>query len=167
MKSVWTGFWAWYERHYTLNVVFSLGLFLLQLVHLFWLATNVIAPRLLGISFFEFTGIWRYLIVAVDYTEVPALISVSLIYINELRKRWHWQSLMYLVFLNTQWLHLFWITDEFVIHAFLREAHGGTILPVWLAWIAIMIDYLEVPVIIDTFRKVGRALRKGERIVIE
>ncbi|MBI3255992.1 MAG: hypothetical protein HYZ63_03405, partial [Candidatus Andersenbacteria bacterium] len=74
---------------------------------------------------------------------------------------------VYLVFLNTQWLHLFWISDEFVIHTFLGEPHGGTILPTWLAWVAIMIDYLEVPVIIDTLRKVGRALKKGGRVVIE
>lgn len=167
MKKVWFAFWAWYERNYTLNLVFSLGLFLLQLVHLFWLATNVIATRLIGVPFFEFTGIWQYLIIAVDYTEIPALISVSLIYINELRKRFNWKSVMYLVFLNTQWLHLFWITDELVLHTFLGQAHGGTVLPAWLAWLAIMIDYLEVPVIIDTFRKVGRALKTGERIVIE
>ncbi|MBI3256135.1 MAG: hypothetical protein HYZ63_04155, partial [Candidatus Andersenbacteria bacterium] len=78
MKRAWGAFWAWYEHHYTLNLVFSLGLFLLQLVHLFWLATNVIGLRLFGQSFFEFTGIWEYIIIAVDYTEIPALISVSL-----------------------------------------------------------------------------------------
>ncbi len=167
MRRVWTGFWAWYERHYALNLTLSLGLFLLQLVHLFWLTTNVVLLRLFGQSFFEFTGIWHYLIIAVDYTEIPALISVSLIYINSLRKQFTWRSVMYLVFLNSQWLHLFWITDEFVIHTFLGEPHGGTILPVWLAWVAICIDYLELPVIVDTFAKVGKALRKGEKIVVE
>jgi hypothetical protein len=91
MRRVWVGFWAWYERHYALNLTLSLGLFLLQLVHLFWLTTNIVALRLLGQSFFEFTGIWQYIIIAVDYTEIPALLSVSLVYIHALRKRFEWR----------------------------------------------------------------------------
>jgi hypothetical protein len=166
MHKIWSGFWAWYEKHYAINITLSLGLFLLQLVHLVWLTMNVVVVRLLEHSFWEFTGIWEYIIVAVDYTEIPALISVSLIYIHALQKRFQWRSIIYLVFLNSQWLHLFWITDEFVIHTFLGEPHGGTILPAWLAWVAICIDYLELPVIADTFSKVGRALSQGKKIVL-
>ena len=164
MRRAWLAFWGFYERHYTLNVTVSLGLFLLQMVHLFWLTTNVVLGRLLGPSFFEFTGIWQYVIVAVDYTEIPALVAVSFIYINELRKKFSWKSVMYLVFLNSQWLHLFWITDEFVVHTFLGQPHWGMVLPGWLAWVAILIDYLEVPVIVDTSGKVIRAFRRGEKI---
>lgn len=167
MARAWGAFWAWYERHYRLNLTISFGLFLLQLVHLFWLTTNVVLFRLLGQPFLEFKGIWEYLIIAVDYTEIPALLSVSLIYIHALRRRFEWKSVLYLVFLNSQWLHLFWITDEFVLHTFLGQPHEGTILPTWLAWVAICIDYLELPVIADTFRKVSRSLRIGEKLVIE
>jgi hypothetical protein len=157
MRKIWRGFWDWYERTYTLNVSIALGLFLLQIVHLIWLLGEVVWGRAFGVPLFEFTGVWQALIVLVDYTEIPALLSVSLIYINELRKGWNFKSALYFVFLNTQWLHIFWITDEFVETSF----NGvGTVLPFWLAWVAIGIDYLEVPVMIDTFKKFFRAMRE-------
>lgn len=157
MMSIISKFWKWYERHLVLNTGIAAGLFLLQLVHLYWLTTNVVAFKLLGISFWELTGIWQVLIVLVDYTEIPALISVSLIYINELRKKFNLKSILFLLFLNSQWLHLFWITDEFVVESF-AVTGGGTILPIWLAWVAIMIDYLELPVIFDTLKKLSKAV---------
>lgn len=164
-------FFAWYERHYTLNVTFAALLFVIQLVHLYWLTADVVAQRLIDDSFFSPRGIFYYSILVVDYTELPALLSVSLLYINELRKGWSWKAFVFLIFLNSQWLHIFWITDEFVT----SEFNGGTAaasLPAWLAWIAIMIDYLELPVIIDTLKKfaisvrelrVGRFLREDLR----
>lgn len=154
-------FWTWYEKHYRLNVTIATGLFVMQLVHLYWLATDVIAFRLLGESFFSPSPFWTYALVAVDYTEIPAILSTSLLYINDLRhgkKR----SIAYLIFINSQWLHLFWITDEFVIEQF--RGGGGTILPVWLAWVAIMIDYLELPVIVDTVRRVIKMIPDRRRI---
>lgn len=146
-------FWAWYERNYTLNVGIAAGLFTLQLVHLYWLTTDVIAPRLFGESFFSLSPLWRYLIVAVDYTEIPALISTSLVYLYEARQGWNRKSIAYLFFINSQWLHIFWITDEFIISHFRDVLHPG-IFPPWLAWVAIFIDYLELPVIVDTIRRV-------------
>lgn len=155
--NLWQNFWSWYERTYTLNVSIALGLFLLQIVHLVWLSGEVVWMHLTGESLFVFTGVWEKIIVLVDFTEIPALLSVSLVYINELRNGWDTKSALYLVFLNSQWLHIFWITDEFVVTAF--NSHG-TILPLWAAWIAIAIDYLEVPVMIDTFKKFFVALRE-------
>lgn len=152
-------FWAWYERHYTLTVGLTAGLFLLQIVHLYWLGMHVVALRLLGESYFTLTPWWQFLIIIVDYTEIPALISTSILYIYELQKRFSWKAILFLIMLNSQWLHLFWITDEFVLDQF--SGRPDTILPVWLAWVAIMIDYLEVPVIIDTIIKFGRSLVKG------
>jgi hypothetical protein len=152
------GFWAWYERHYTLNLGIATGLFVLQLVHLYWLATHVIAHRILGIFLFEPSALLQYLIIIVDYTEIPALISTSVLYIYQLQKHFSWKSVLFLIFLNSQWLHLFWITDEFVVNQFVGRP--DTILPVWLAWVAILIDYLEVPVIIDTLIKFFFQLRK-------
>ena len=64
------------------------------------------------------------------------------------------------MFLNSQWLHIFWITDEFVVESNESQA---TVLPAWLAYAAILIDYLELPVIADTVRKTVVALR-GARL---
>jgi len=155
-----SAFWSWYERHYTLNLGLTTALFALQVVHLFWLGTHVIAGRLLGYSLFNPGQVFEYLIIVVDYTEIPALITTSLLYIYELREKFNWKAVFFLLFLNSQWLHLFWITDEFVVNQF--AGRPDTILPAWLAWVAILIDYLEVPVIIDTFIKFARALTKGK-----
>ena len=149
-------FWRWYERHYVVNISIAVGLFVLQIIHLIWLAGDVIALRLSGEAVFNFNGIWKALFILVDYTEIPAIISVSLVYIYELRKKWSVKSFIYLVFLNVQWLHLFWITDEFVVSTFTNNPT----LPSWLAWIAILIDYLEVPVIIETVRKLLQAIKE-------
>ena len=75
-----------------------------------------------------------------DYTEIPALISVSLVYLNELRKGFAWRPVLFLVLLSSQWLHITWITDEFVVQS---SAGSGTSLPIWLAYVAILIDYLS------------------------
>jgi len=159
MRSAWTGFWAWYERHYTLNVSIAAGLFVLQLIHLFWLGADVIAYRLFDESFWNPSTLVEHLIVFVDYTEIPALIGGSLIYVNELRKGFAAGPILMLIFLNSQWFHIFWITDEFIVGEFTGNA-GGSSLPSWAAWVAIMIDYLELPVIYDTSRRVGLALRE-------
>lgn len=161
MNALWNRFFAWYERHYLLNVAVAAGLFLLQIIHLYWLTTDVVVQRLVGDSLFNPDGLLYYLILVVDYTEIPALLGVSLIYVNELRKGFTWKPLLFLLFLNSQWLHIFWITDEFVVNEFTGEAAAAT-LPAWLAWIAIMIDYLELPVIVDTIRKFFVALRERQ-----
>jgi hypothetical protein len=152
-------FFDWYERHYTLNVSIAAGLFMLQLVHLYWLSAHVVALRLTEESFFSPSGVIEYAILVIDYTEIPALLSVSLVYINELRKGWNWKSLLFLLFLNSQWLHIFWITDEFVVNEF-QGREVASSLPAWLAWTAILIDYLELPVIYDTVKKFAVALRE-------
>ncbi len=158
LKRLWNRFFAWYEHHYTLNLGLAAGLFLLQLVHLSWLSADVVAQRLTGESYWEPAELVRFLILIVDYTEIPALITTSLIYINELRRGWSWRSLIFLLFLNSQWFHIFWITDEFVVAEF--GGAGGSALPGWLAWAAILIDYLELPVIVDTLRRFVDALRE-------
>ena len=148
MRGAWDRFWAWYEKYYLVNVGVSAVLFLLQVAHLYWLATDVIAERLVGVSYFPASETVIVLLLFVDYIEIPTLISVSLIYVNELRKGFNWRSATLLFLLNTQWLHIFWITDELAVSIFTGEQ--STVLPVWLAWVAILIDYLEVPVMIDT-----------------
>ena len=151
-------FWRWYERHYVVNVAVAAGLFSLQIVHLVWLTGQPLAERLLGEPLFDLSGPLSWLIILVDYTEIPALISVSLVYVNQLRvEGWSTKPVLYLVFLNTQWLHIFWITDEFVVTSGSGQA---TALPAWLAWIALLIDYLELPVIYDTVKRLVVSLRR-------
>ena len=163
MTNAWSWFWGWYERNYVLNVSIALGLFLLQLWHLAWLGGDVISPRLGGEHWFGILGVWQFLTIVVDYTEIPAIIAMSLVYVDSWRLGNKWNAAVMLLLLNIQWLHIFWITDEFTLDVFARVdvAAHGTMLPAWLAWVAISIDYLEVPVIADTAYKLFFATRHG------
>ncbi len=78
MRALIARFFAWYERNYALNVGIATLLFLLQIVHLHWLTTDVVVARLTGESWFSPSGPLRFFIVVIDYTEIPALLSVSL-----------------------------------------------------------------------------------------
>lgn len=125
----------WLER-------LSAVLFFTQIVHLIWMTTYVI-PIQLGSS-----PIWsppEAPLALADYLELPAIVATSILYIRT--KNW---KMLFLV--NVQLFHIFWITDEFVLDR-------GTLVP-FLAWIAIVIDYLELPVIIDTIRRAVRGLLK-------
>ncbi|PCI19069.1 hypothetical protein COB64_04380 [Candidatus Wolfebacteria bacterium] len=151
-------FWKWYERNLLLNTVIAASLFFWQLIHLYWLFDNVILFQIFGASNFNVTGIWESIIIIFDYVEIPSIIIVSIFYINELRKGFSWKPVLFLIFLNIQWLHLFWITDQFVIDQLINPEHQP-ILPMWLAWVAIFIDYLELPVIYDTMKKAFIAIK--------
>ncbi|MDO8504157.1 MAG: hypothetical protein Q7S60_05790, partial [bacterium] len=104
-------------------------------------------------SIFHF-ALLNWLLILVDYTEIPAIISVSLVYIDQIRRKSALKPWLYLAFLNVQWLHIFWITDEFVVETF---QFSGLL---W--WLAIGIDYLEVPVIFDTAKKLIVSLKGGK-----
>lgn len=160
LRLKYEAFFRWYERHYFLNLSIATALFTLQLIHLYWLAADVIAVKLTGQSFLPLSGIFQWFILVVDYTEIPALIAISLVYIAELSKKVTIKSILFLVLLLSQFLHIFWITDEFVIEH-LVEHSEQTVLPIWLAWTAILIDYAEVPVIFDTIKKVIIAIKRG------
>ena len=151
-------FWDWYERHYTLNVTVAAALFTLQIVHLVWLTLDPLWAKVFGDPLIVVEKPYSWPLLLVDYTEIPALIMVSLVYLNELRSGFALKPVLFLLFLNSQWLHIFWITDEFVV-ASNQNANTGS-LPTWLAYVAILIDYLELPVIYDTFSKMLGALRE-------
>jgi hypothetical protein len=145
-------FWSWYQRHYLATLVITTAAFLLQVFHLYWLFTAVIMERLTGRSWFAFPEAGMVLYVLADYLEIPALVSASVLYLNELRKGVKLRALLFLLLLNTQWIHMLWITDDVVVRTF-----ANTSLLSWsaaVAWVAILIDYLEVPVIVDTLRRV-------------
>lgn len=137
------------------NLSIATVLFPLQIIHLIWLTVDVVLPRLFGIpAVFEHLPLARLLLILVDYTEIPALISVSLVYVDSFRRTHRSRDLLYLAFLNVQWLHLFWITDEFVLTT-LAGTTATSLVPI-LAWIAILIDYLEIPVMIELLARVMR-----------
>jgi hypothetical protein len=144
-------FWAWYQKHYRLNLIITTFLFLLQIFHLYWLFTDVVLFKLTGNSYFLLAPVWGQLSIFFDYSEVPALITTTILYVHYLRQKFSYKSLIYLLFLNIQWLHILWITDEYVVEQFTDSS-----IFVWanvLAWIAILIDYLELPVIWDTLKE--------------
>ena len=152
-------FWSWYGRNYKLNLYITAGLFVWQLAHLYWLSADVVGLRLFGYELWNVGKVGNFLISIVDYTEIPALILTSIFYIHELKKEFRWKSVLFLILLNSQWLHLFWITDEVVVAQFTGAA--AIALPIWLSWLAILIDYLELPVIYDTIKKAIQYLRKA------
>lgn len=158
MRFLFNNFWQWYEKHLFVTLLLTVSLFLLQLIHLYWLAADVVAMRLVHHSYFDLSGLSYYIVLFVDYTEIPALVSAGLIYVHELRKHYSFRAVLYICLLLSQVIHMFWITDEFVVTAFSNQSPWLPI-PAWLAWVAIAIDYLEVPVIIDTVKRLIVALR--------
>ena len=164
-------FWTLYERKYNLALYVTTVLFLIQLVHLYWMTTDVVMFRLFGRMFWDVSDFWQLLIALADYTEIPAIITASIFYIHKMRphpdfvsaspggRGKKWRSMLMIIFVNTQWLHLFWITDEIIYAQFTGSAL--VYLPIWLSWTAIAIDYLELPVMFDTVRESIKSLQKA------
>lgn len=153
-------FWQWYEKEYKIIAPTTALLFLLQLVHLYWMTTHIIHFRVFGHFFWAPSSFWNTVIALVDYTEIPAIITSSILYIYQYQRNEgeKWRNIFFLFLINSQWLHLFWITDEVILAQFTGNAI--VLLPVWLSWTAILIDYLELPVIYDTIKKSIISLRK-------
>ena len=151
-------FWRWYESKYKLVLYVTTILFLVQLVHLYWMTTDIVFYRLYGHMFFKVSSFWQVLIAFADYTEIPAIITASMFYLHQMRIRFNWKSFVFLLLINSQWLHLFWITDEVIYMQFAGTALVA--IPLWLSWFAIAIDYLEIPVMIDTTFRSIKMLRK-------
>jgi hypothetical protein len=116
------------------------ALFVTQLIHLMWMTTYVI-PIHLGND-----PIWSppaAPLAIADYLELPAIVTTSLLYIRT--RQWR---MLFLV--DVQLFHIFWITDEIILSR-------STLSPL-LAWAAVLVDYLELPVIVDTLRRALRGL---------
>lgn len=153
-------FWHRYEN---LNLKIALVLISLQLIHLYWLTTDVVIKRLVhdqsgGLSQ---TGLFFIFFIAIDYIEIPALVSgltyygLSFYRDGKSRRR----NALFFSLLAVQVFHIFWITDE-VVYETLFGPESGIELPFVAAWVAILVDYLELPVIADLFhRTIGRAKR--------
>ncbi|HEX7032614.1 MAG TPA: hypothetical protein VF172_06410 [Nitrososphaera sp.] len=154
------GFWRRYEN---LNLKVAFVLISLQLVHLYWLTADVVIKRISGDSAMGLTVSGPLLIffVIIDYIEVPALVAGLTYYGLSMYKREKTtRSGLFFVMLVVQVFHIFWITDEVVYDTFFGSSNEVEI-PYYAAWVAILIDYLELPVIADLFY---RTIVKGGRV---
>lgn len=116
----------------------------LQVIHLFWLTTFVIldAPELT-------LYIPPVLFVIIDYIEIPALISGTTFYaILIFNRECRGKNIFFLGLLLIQVVHLVWITDAFIYMSF--KFNEMT----YLAWIAVFVDFLEVLVAYDLYKRI-------------
>lgn len=153
------GFWRRYE---SLNLRVAFVLISLQLVHLYWLTADVVVKRITGDSAMGLTvsGPLLVFFIVIDYIEVPALVAGLTYYGLSIYKREKaTKNALLFAMLVVQVFHIFWITDEVVYDTFFGTSSAVEI-PYYAAWIAILIDYLELPVIADLFY---RTIIKGER----
>lgn len=136
--------------HRLLLVVSFLGLFL-QLFHLYWLTTVVVVPRFFGFSLDTTLNAISVLYLLADGIEVPAILSRTFLYILGMKSDFSWKNVLLLVLLNSQWIHIYWITDTFILSELFLHNNNW---PIFLIWGSILIDYLELPVIYDTGKEV-------------
>jgi hypothetical protein len=151
-------FWTRYEN---LNLKITFVLISLQILHLYWLTADVVLQRLLGHSYLGLPRELLPLFIIVDYVEIPALVSGITFYLFSISKGGpdSRKNVIFLVLLGIQVVHIFWITDEIVYQSLL----GNDLIkiPVHFAWVAILIDYLEIPVMIDLFYKTFKVKRNN------
>ena len=149
-------FWTKYE---SLNLKITFILISLQILHLYWLTADVVLQRIAGESYLGLPRILLPLFIIVDYVEIPALVSGITFYLFSIFKRGSHsrKNVVFLLLLAIQVVHIFWITDEVVYESLLDN--DLVIFPVYAAWTAILIDYLEIPVMVDLFYKTFKVKR--------
>jgi hypothetical protein len=154
---VFTRIINFYLRYQNINLKISFILISLQLLHLYWLTTDVVIYRLTGIDYFIELSDFILLFIIIDYIEIPALVSGIIYYFFALiydkkEKEKRIKNTVLLILLAIQSIHIFWITDEIVYSTFVGS--DLIYMPEYFAWIAILIDYLELPVIYDLLKRI-------------
>ena len=144
-----------YLQYQNLNLKISFLLISLQLLHLYWLTTDVVLYRITGTDYFVEASGFVLLFIIIDYIEIPALVSGIIYYFFNLiynKKEKRIKDTIFLILLAIQSIHIFWITDDIVYSTFV----GADLIemPEYLVWIAILIDYLELPVIYDLLKRI-------------
>ncbi|MDQ3972525.1 MAG: hypothetical protein M3219_03775 [Thermoproteota archaeon] len=149
-------FWTKYE---SLNLKITFILISLQILHLYWLTADVVLQRIAGESYLGLPRTLLPLFIVVDYVEIPALVSGITFYLFSIFKRGSHsrKNVVFLLLLAIQVVHIFWITDEVVYESLLDN--DLVIFPAYAAWTAILIDYLEIPVMVDLFYKTFKIKR--------
>ncbi len=154
---------AFWQRYEKLGLRITFILISLQLIHLYWLTADVVIKRIADDSSpgLSQNPVLFLLFIVIDYVEIPALVSGLTYYSLTVYKdrRRSGKEMLLLVMLALQVFHIFWITDEVVYETFFG-ASSAVEIPYYAAWIAILVDYLELPVIVDLFY---RTIVKGER----
>lgn len=146
-----------YLRYQNINLKISFILISLQLLHLYWLTTDVVIYRLTGTDYFRDLSDFILLFIIIDYIEIPALVSGLIYYFftiiyDKKEKERRIKNTILLILLAIQPIHIFWITDDVVYTTFVGS--DLIYMPEYFAWIAILIDYLELPVIYDLLKRI-------------
>jgi hypothetical protein len=146
-----------YLRYQNINLKISFILISLQLLHLYWLTTDVVIYRLTGTDYFRDLSDFILLFIIIDYIEIPALVSGLIYYFftiiyDKKEKERRIKNTILLILLAIQSIHIFWITDDVVYTTFVGS--DLIYMPEYFAWIAILIDYLELPVIYDLLKRI-------------
>jgi hypothetical protein len=149
-----------YHRYENLNLKITFFLISLQILHLYWLTTDVVLQKIFGHSFFLVPKALLPLFVVIDYIEIPALISGIIFYSYSIRRdnSTAKKNYVFLGLLGIQVVHIFWITDEVVYNSLFN--YSFVEIPYFLSWIAILIDYLELPVMVDLFYRIVKKKRQ-------
>ena len=149
-----------YHRYENLSLKITFILISLQLIHLYWLTSDVVLQKIFGKSFFIVPKTFLPLFVVIDYIEIPALVSGIIFYTYNIHsdKEDTKRSYLFLGMPSVQVFHIFWITDDVVYNSLFKLSFLE--IPPVLAWIAILIDYLEIPVIADLLFKIVRKEKK-------
>ena len=151
-----------YLQYQNLNLKISFLLISLQLLHLYWLTTDAVLYRITGTDYFVEASGFVLLFIIIDYIEIPALVSGIIYYFFNLiynKKEKRIKDTIFLILLAIQSIHIFWITDDIVYSTFVGD--DLIEIPDYLVWIAILIDYLELPVIYDLLKRI---IKKEESI---
>jgi hypothetical protein len=137
-------------NHITTRIAFFL--ISLQIVHLTWLTTDIVLVKLFEGQEPLFPKSLEPVQAIIDYMEIPGIFAGAVIYLTAMtRRRESVKNALFLSLLLIQIIHIFWITDEVVYEVLLNSDLID--LPETVAWIAIMIDYMELPVIFDLFKR--------------
>ncbi len=156
---------AFWHRYENLNLKIAFVLISLQLIHLYWLTADVVIKRITGTSALDLSqnGLLFLLFIIIDYIEIPALVAGLAYYSLSIYKHQKGQAknAILLAMLAVQVFHIFWLTDDVVYDTFFGSPEQRVEIPFFAAWAAILIDYLELPVIGDLFyRTIVRGARK-------
>jgi hypothetical protein len=153
---------AFCERYERLSTRIAFFIIALQLVHLFWLTTDVVFVKAFGLQGM-FPPALEPIQAVIDYTEIPGLFAAIAVYVMNIARgnRGSLKNSLFIAMLLLQVIHLFWITDEVVYETFFNS--NLIDLPEYVAWVAILIDYLELPVIADLFIRAFRDGKKGKK----
>ena len=157
----WKRVAGFYEGYENLGLKVTFLLIALQVIHLYWLTTTVVIARLFGENLFLFPQVPTLLFVVIDYLEIPALFTGMVFYALQIHDRGGRvrKNLIFISLLAVQVFHIFWITDDVVYTTLFNKV--AIEIPLYLAWAAIFVDYLELPVVGDLFAKIIRRQRQA------